>query len=75
MEKKRISDQLSRLIKTNTLQYKNVCTTLLNSVQVYNLDDLEDMDNEQEHADESDQNQYEDDMSEPMSDLKIENND
>lgn len=75
MEKKRISDQLSRLIKTNTLQYKNVCTTLLNSVQVYNLDDREDMDNEQEHADESDQNQYEDDMSEPMSDLKIENND
>lgn len=75
MEKKRISDQLSRLIKTNTLQYKNVCTTLLNSVQVYNLDDLEDMDNEQEHTDKSDQNQYEDDMSEPMSDLKIENND
>ncbi|KAG2209383.1 hypothetical protein INT46_009515 [Mucor plumbeus] len=77
LEKKRISDQLSRLIKTNTLQYKNVCTTLLNSVQVYNLDDLEDLNNEEEQTDESDQNQYEDedDINEPMSDLKIENSD
>ncbi|KAK4512186.1 uncharacterized protein ATC70_013429 [Mucor velutinosus] len=42
VEKKRITDQLSRLIKTNTLQYRHVCTPLLNTVQGYNTDDLDD---------------------------------
>ncbi|KAF1801068.1 hypothetical protein V8B55DRAFT_1530136 [Mucor lusitanicus] len=40
LEKRRITDQLSRLIKTNTLQYRHVCTPLLNTVQVYSADDL-----------------------------------
>ncbi|KAL9540813.1 hypothetical protein MBANPS3_009474 [Mucor bainieri] len=70
LEKRRITDQLSRLIKTNTLQYRHVCTPLLNTVQVYNPDDLQDDDSfahddddeddgdsDQEPAQDSDQEQ------------------
>ncbi|KAI8644904.1 hypothetical protein BD408DRAFT_412685 [Parasitella parasitica] len=42
LEKRKIVDQLSRLVKTSTLQYKNTSGILLNSVHTYILDDLED---------------------------------
>ncbi|EPB82532.1 hypothetical protein HMPREF1544_10741 [Mucor circinelloides 1006PhL] len=76
LEKKRTTDQLSKSIKTNTLQYRHVSTPLLNTVKTYNTED--DADQASTHLDEdtltydSDQEQPKDDIHEPMSDLKIE---
>ncbi|CAO3639885.1 unnamed protein product [Mucor fragilis] len=55
LEKRRTTDQLSRLIKTNTLQYRHVCTPLLNTVQVYSTDGLDLQDDSPALSDSEDQ--------------------